>query len=262
MRRMMMRMFLTWSPPVSQFPTGDTRATTTAKSNSYHARVVGDIGLELEWEREWFVLILGFGREGFDLSWNVIGLMEPAEGSSSSLYWEWKSSSEDGAWSFRISCFSLMSSSVRVEEVKPFEPEEEEGLSRREWEWCILQGSVVAIASAYSTRWASKRWDNDIDLREPRLGYFRTWHNNSISTCERRFHDLKGPVLDAQPQRIICRSLPEFKFVYVYCEDQILSRMILYVYHSRPFHLSNNETCVTDRFHFASVKTFLRRLRA
>ena len=34
--------------PVSQFPIGETRATTTARSNSYHARELGDIELELE----------------------------------------------------------------------------------------------------------------------------------------------------------------------------------------------------------------------
>lgn len=33
--------------PVSQFPIGETRATTTARSNSYHAREPGDI-VELE----------------------------------------------------------------------------------------------------------------------------------------------------------------------------------------------------------------------
>ena len=34
--------------PVSQFPIGETRATTTARSNSYHAREPGDKELELE----------------------------------------------------------------------------------------------------------------------------------------------------------------------------------------------------------------------
>ena len=41
----------------SQFPIGETRATTTARSNSYHAREGGDIELEPEYlirgERSW-----------------------------------------------------------------------------------------------------------------------------------------------------------------------------------------------------------------
>ena len=48
MRRMTKNKFLIWSPPVSQFPIGETRATTTARSNSYQARVDADTGLELE----------------------------------------------------------------------------------------------------------------------------------------------------------------------------------------------------------------------
>jgi hypothetical protein len=45
MRRAIRSRCLMWSPPVNQFPMGDTNATTTARSNSYHARDFGDIGL-------------------------------------------------------------------------------------------------------------------------------------------------------------------------------------------------------------------------
>jgi len=62
----MRRMFLTWSVPVSQFPIGETRATTTARSNSYHAREVGDIGLRFmgEWWCPWSP-VSRVGRLGF-----------------------------------------------------------------------------------------------------------------------------------------------------------------------------------------------------
>jgi hypothetical protein len=69
----MRRMFFTWSPPVSQFPTGETRATRTARSNSYHARGIcgGECGREE-------LIVGGAGCDGKE-----IGLIERASSSSS-----------------------------------------------------------------------------------------------------------------------------------------------------------------------------------